>query len=112
MTFLPLVLYGFYNAFDKAADSLTFSDALPIIFGLSGIIECHVLSVEIIIPFIVLFLIINIKKIFEKKRFLFLFISAALTLLLNFGVIFILLSGMRMNVDTHQAATAISRIMV
>lgn len=106
MTFLPLVLYGFYNAFDKAADSLTFSDALPIIFGLSGIIECHVLSVEIIIPFIVLFLIINIKKIFEKKRFLFLFISAALTLLLNFGVIFILLSGMQMNVDISSSGNS------
>ncbi len=106
MAFFPLVLYGFYSLYIKAEDKINYKDTLPIIFGLSGIIQCHILSVEIIAQYIVVFVLVFARKTFRKKRFMALAMAAIVTFLLNIGVIYILFAGMKMNILLHHISAS------
>ena len=61
MAFLPLVLYGFYKIYFENK-KICFKDTLPLIIGITGIIESHVLTVEMSILFIGLFALIHMKR--------------------------------------------------
>lgn len=99
LTFLPLVIYGLYRVYEKDSKKLEFSDILPLVFGVTGIIQCHVLSVEMAAQFIALFALIYFKKTFEKKRFFMLLASIIMVLFINIGVIYVLYSGMNMEIE-------------
>lgn len=61
MTFLPLVIYGIYRIYftDKNKKLI---DHLPLILGVSGIIQSHILTCEMLAPFVFFFGIVHIKK--------------------------------------------------
>ncbi len=80
MTFIPLVIYGFYRIYFKE-ERLSLSDLLPLILGLSGILESHMLSLEMMAWFVLIFIIVYIKKTIMLIKPL--VISAIIFMLLN-----------------------------
>lgn len=84
MVFFPLIIYGFYKIYtDPDSKKRTLADCAPIIIGLSGILQSHMLSCEIAAIFILLLVVIFWKKTFAPQRFIGLAKSAALTFFLN-----------------------------
>ncbi len=61
MIFIPLVIYGFYRLYFKE-EQIKVSDCLPLILGLSGILQSHMLTLEMLAWFILIFTVIYIKK--------------------------------------------------
>lgn len=84
MMFFPLICYGFMYIYDMPDDQKgKWKDFLPIVIGLTGCIQSHILSVEMAALFIVAFCILNIKKTFAKNRFLLLLKALIITVLVN-----------------------------
>lgn len=99
LMFLPLLLYGFYHVYmmeDGAQYKL--SDCLPIIISLTGLIQTHTLSCEMAAVFIVLFVLIFIKKTFRRKRFFALVKCVIVVGLLNVWFLYPFIQSMQMNV--------------
>lgn len=84
MTFLPLLVYGFYLIFTEDIREKEYKHywLLPAL-GFSGIIQSHVLSCEIVGAFTVLLCLIMIKKVFRRQTFLELVKVVAGTVVLN-----------------------------
>lgn len=61
MAFLPLIFYGFYKIYFEK-EKIGFKDTIPLIIGGTGIIQSHVLTVEMSILFIGLFLIVHLRR--------------------------------------------------
>ena len=71
VTFLPLVLYGLYRIFTEEPEEERYKTAwVPLMLGLGGLIQSHVLTCEITGAAMILFCIIFIRKIFHVKVFL------------------------------------------
>ncbi len=84
LTFMPLVLYGFYRIFtDEPTRKGYWKNFLFPALGLTGIIQCHVISCEMVGIFIILACLIMIKKICNLRVFLTLCLAAFVTVLLN-----------------------------
>ena len=76
--FAPLVIYGIYEIIYK-----DYKNFYILVIGMSGLILSHLISSYLIIILLVILCLINIKRLFsEKKRILYIIISAAITLLL------------------------------
>lgn len=84
MTFLPLVVYGFYRIFtvDQNTPEEKYS-FIPLALGISGVLCSHVLSCEILLFFILLLCIVCFRKLVQKPVFLQLCKAAAAVVLLN-----------------------------
>lgn len=84
MTFLPLVVYGFYRIFteDQSAPEEKYS-FIPLALGISGVLCSHVLSCEILLFFILLLCIVCFRKLVQKSVFFQLCKAAAVVVLLN-----------------------------
>lgn len=84
MTFLPLVFYGLWKIYmDTDQQPQQKNNWLPLALGLSGIIQCHILSCEMTGIFIVLVCLILWKHTFSIPRFYDLCKAAIATLCLN-----------------------------
>lgn len=86
MMFLPMVLCGFYLVFttkDPKEHRLPY--AALIAFGLTGIVQSHILSCEMLILFVVLLCLILLRKILKFQTFITLALAAGLTLFMNLG---------------------------
>ena len=83
MMVFPLILCGFYLAFQNSRKENWWKHAVIIAFGLTGAIQSHVLSTLIAGFIIVLTCLILIKRIFRKYVFRTLVCAAILTILLN-----------------------------
>ncbi len=84
MTFLPLILYGFYRLYTAGEDEkLGLRQCAPLILGFSGIIECHILSCEMVAFFSIALILILWRKTFQPHRFMTLVKAGVACLLLN-----------------------------
>lgn len=86
--FLPMILCGFYLIFTENSQVLSskwWKYSVLIALGLTGVIQSHVLSCEMIAIFIFLVCIILFKKVFTRQIFLPLLSAAALAILMNVG---------------------------
>ncbi len=84
LTFMPLVLYGFYRIFtDEPTRKGYWKNFLFPALGLTGIIQCHVISCEMVGIFLILACLIMIKKICNLRVFFTLCLTAIVTVLLN-----------------------------
>lgn len=94
ITFLPLCIYGIYRIYEHAAinntDGTSFGGdgikrnlciILPFIIGVTGLIQSHVLTSEMMALYIIVFVILNIKDL--KRVFNYLILSLVITVLLN-----------------------------
>lgn len=65
MAFFPLVLYGLYRLYWEK-EKVRFVDCIPLILGISGIIQSHILSIEMLAIFIILYGLIHFKTSLKK----------------------------------------------
>lgn len=101
MAFFPLIVYGFICVYTKDEKELGIRDYLPIVIGLSGLIESHVLSCELSALFIAVVCLVNYKKTFQFKRLITLVKAAALTLAVNMAFILPFIDSMQMNIRVN-----------
>lgn len=84
LTFLPLILYGFYRVFSENPDEPGYRTAsLPLILGFAGIMQTHVLTCEMTGLLTLLLCILCIRRVFHKKRFMMLLKGALGALFLS-----------------------------
>lgn len=84
MIFLPLIIYGMYRIYSEdPADRKNRFNYIPLVIGLSGVIESHILSTEMVGGVIILSCLILIKKTLKPKRLLKLIKTVGMTLLVN-----------------------------
>lgn len=84
MAFFPLVCYGFLRIYRKGkGEEIRLSECMPLIIGLTGVLESHVLSTEMVVLFLGAMALVFWKKTFAWKRFMALFKAAVVTVLLN-----------------------------
>ncbi|MEG2524914.1 MAG: hypothetical protein RSB03_04925, partial [Oscillospiraceae bacterium] len=80
----PLVLAALWLILLEPVESPEFKRGLIYgVLGYSGIIQSHIISCELIALLSILILLIGIRRVFEKKRFLMLAKTAGLTLAVN-----------------------------
>lgn len=84
MVFIPLVICGMYRLYTEEADKKEYSGAkVPLIIGLSGILQCHLLTCEMTVAGIALVCLLKWKRTFDKRIFVQLLQAAGICLLLN-----------------------------
>lgn len=71
VTFIPLVIYGMYRIFAEDPKEEKYKSSwVPLMLGLAGLIQTHVLTCEITALVILLFCLAEIRKVFQKDTFL------------------------------------------
>lgn len=83
--FFPLVLLSFYLIFMETTRKNWWKHALLTAFSMTGLIQSHVLSCEIVFFLVLITCIVFIRLILQKYHFLALISAAALSVLLNLG---------------------------
>lgn len=84
MAFLPLVFWGMYRIYAWDTDTPEYRRSfLPLLAGLSGIMQSHTLTGEMTAAFVLLTCVVFCKRTFQKKRFLELLKAAGGTILVN-----------------------------
>lgn len=84
MLFLPLVVAGFYRIFTEDTHSKQYKYSfIPLMLGLTGLANSHILSCDMVGIFAVFTCLICIKRVFVKKRFLSLLKAAGFAFLLT-----------------------------
>lgn len=84
MAFLPLVFLGMYRIYAWDTDTPGYKRSfLPLLAGLSGIMQSHTLTGEMTAAFVLLTSVVFWKRTFQKRRFLELLKAAVGTILVN-----------------------------
>lgn len=84
MTFLPLVAYGLYRILTEDMEAKSYKHAyVPLMLGLTGIIQSHTLTGEMTGGVILLACGLCVFRTFRKKRFLTLVKTVVATVLVN-----------------------------
>ena len=99
MVFLPLVLYGFAKMYMTDKKEEIRKEVFPIVAGLTGLIQSHLLSCEMCAIFIVILCIVCLKKTLQPYRFIKLAEAALLTVGVNLGFLLPLLQSMQMDTN-------------
>jgi len=82
MAFLPLVLYGMYTLFYDEKPVF-----YPLVIGFTGIINSHVVSLDMVIVFCAIAFFVNIKRLTCEHRLGRIAACAAVTIILNLWVL-------------------------
>ncbi|MBQ7955106.1 MAG: hypothetical protein IJ282_05100 [Lachnospiraceae bacterium] len=84
MAFIPLILWGIYGLYTKDPKEPSYKKyKIPLIIGLSCVLQAHLLSCEMVIFFIAVVCVVCLKKTFRKETFSQLVQMSVLCLLLN-----------------------------
>jgi hypothetical protein len=84
MTFLPLVCCGFYMLYTLPLNSPEYTQAkYLLVLGLSGILNSHFLTTEIVLVFLIIIAVIFAKRTFRQKTICQLLQAAVMCLSLN-----------------------------
>lgn len=83
--FFPLVLLSFYLILMETTEKNWHRHALLTAFGMTGLIQSHVLSCEMVFVIALITCVIFARRVFQKYRFLALLSAAVLSILLNLG---------------------------
>lgn len=71
MSFLPLVFCGFYLLYTRDTTSPDYKDhKWWIVVGMTGVLESHLLTTELVIVFLFVFCALLLKKTFRKQTFI------------------------------------------
>lgn len=77
MVWLPLVILGMYGIY--TTEKPAWRAWLPLAAGVAGLVQCHVLSLEMTLIFLVLFALLCAPKTFRKARLLAIFKAAGVS---------------------------------
>ena len=80
--FLPLLVLGFYRIY-VSQEKNEWKRILPLVLGASGMVQSHVLTCEMSMLFIVLFMLLNIKQTIKWQNIKTFLIAIGLTCLIN-----------------------------
>ena len=69
MIFLPLVFLGVWN-FMEAKGEIGIRQYFPLVIGLTGLVESHILSCEMVAEFGLIFLLFNLRRFLHKEHFI------------------------------------------
>lgn len=84
ITFLPLVAYGLYRILTEDTSAKSYRHSyIPLVLGLTGILQSHVLTGEMTGGVLILTCILFCFKVLQKKRFLALVKTVLVTVLIN-----------------------------
>ena len=84
MMFLPVIVWGMWNImFENTNKEVYKSNWIILSLGMTGIIQSHILTCEMVVFFMIITCICNIKKVIERERFLELCKAAVGSVLLN-----------------------------
>lgn len=84
MAFLPLVFLGMYRIYACDTDESDYKKSfIPLLIGLTGIMQSHTLTGEMTAAFLILACVVFWKRTFQKKRFCELLKAAGGTILVN-----------------------------
>ncbi len=87
MIFMPLVCSGIYLIYTEDANSPTYKKyKWYLVIALSGILQSHLISMELTIFFVILVCVLFWKKTFQKQIFKQLSLTACITLLVSFFI--------------------------
>lgn len=78
MMWLPLVVLGIYRLFKE--NRPCWKDGLPLAIGIAGLAQCHILTLEMTLLFLVAFCLLNIGKLCNLVRIRALIILALLSI--------------------------------
>ncbi len=67
MTFLPVIVLGVYRIYAREKQGVL-PGWLVLALGLTGVIESHILSCEMVGVFLVLVILVNLKRTFQQKE--------------------------------------------
>lgn len=82
--FFPMIMLGFWYAFSEKIEKEKYGTRLLIpVLGFTGLIQTHVLSCYMIGVCLVILLIIEIKKVFRRKTFIYLSKILGYTVIIN-----------------------------
>jgi Predicted integral membrane protein len=85
--FLPIIIYGIYEIIYR-----DYKKFYLLVIGMSGLVLSHVVSLYIVVIFLTISCLVNVKRLFlDKKRIAYLLISALITLMITAFFIFPLL---------------------
>ena len=104
MTFSPLVALGLYE--------ILWGDVRRypcLVLGATGIVGSHLLSVELVGIFCVLFVLVSLPRLFQRARILALLKATILTVLVNLWFLIPLLSYMRLPLMVNTSTPAINQ---
>lgn len=76
MVWLPLIVWGVYEIFRQQKP--TWKHWMPLAVGMAGIVQCHVISCEIVCVFLLFFCLLNLKKTLQSFRLAALFKAAGM----------------------------------
>lgn len=82
MTFLPVIVLGVYRLYTERKEN-ELSGWIVLSIGISGIIQSHILTCEMVGLFFAVVFIINIRKTLQRKTLLNIFKSFVVTLAIN-----------------------------
>ena len=68
ITFLPLVLVGLYNIY--TTEKPHFAQWAPMAFGMAALVQCHLLSCELIALLLVVFCLLRLRDTLRPARLL------------------------------------------
>jgi len=84
MIFLPLVICGMYELYTKDVEDSDYTSAkLPLIVGLSCILQSHLLTCEMVVIFLLFTCLVFLKKTLRKKTLIQLLQTGGWCLLIN-----------------------------
>lgn len=84
MIFLPLICCGMYLLYTEDVASKNYTkNKWYVIWGISGVLQCHLLTTEMVVVFMALFCVLCWRKTLRKQTFVQLFQATGITLLIN-----------------------------
>ncbi len=84
MAFLPLVIYGMYRIYTDDMEQKEYRwSFLPLLIGLTGVLQSHVLTGEMVAIFILITCVLLLPKTIQMKRFLALVKTAVSLVVVN-----------------------------
>lgn len=101
MIFLPLILYGVYTIyFDTDREKLSIAALIPLVMGVTGLIQSHIITTQIVAVCLVMFGLLNYKKTFTKNTIMALVKAVIMIVLVNIAFLIPFLDsyGMELNV--------------
>lgn len=97
MVFFPLIIYGVYNLY-KEEEHINLRACIPLVIGVSGVMQSHLVSILFTGIFLAIFVVMNIRKTFRFKRLYCLAVALIMVLLLNAWFIVPFLDSMDMDI--------------
>lgn len=100
LIFLPLVAYGVYELYFNSGDGkIRTAKVLPLVLGVTGILQCHVITTQITAVCLVVFGLIMFKKTFSRSMIMALIRALVLIVLVNLAFLVPFLDSYRMDLN-------------